>query len=759
MATPAEPPAKTLVSEALSVTADPIDGTAATRGSGLLTRPAPTTQAIAREEIDLQSEIKQTHAVLSEFLIGQNVAEELISTENIRPQTVLYLIYWFHRLKNNSLEQERIVDHLLGYMGESVAAPDHFAARILSDESLAAISKRYVEKLLPPVKTVDLVITRAVQTDEYDPEVLCIARKYYPCGSVLPGGLIRDDDGDNPFNLPRQIFAALRVAGEKVLGGTDDLKYAMEKDADGKDCYVVRGATSSPLIRLYPEDRGGYRYRENLKGTLRPADPRHIVDTIGFKCILEGELPGDSHWLRKSEIMSVDKPSGGFAFGHHREIVAFITCQTSVAKERQFKESEFIRGIIDSPLETYRTMARQFSSHGNSPYAPFPQLFPVVDKLKEALFSSKVNERCRNNPILNAFRDKAFIALRHVSIKSQPSTFMPYLPTMRAICEALAFFDVLARDAKGFYDDMPSDGIFEHNPKEKKYASYHMYRYRYRLDKLLSWIPGEIVIPTFEELTARDLLRIRGVPIRFLGLSLDFLYVDEFEQSPEEFLVHDANHSYRMVLEDRKLLAEKGWDQERLITESNAFIVNYLDQIKIRFGDSEEEKAIKKLKEIILFEISHEDARPLLAEVVGYYIQMIGGDSVPFEVPSIDPDTGYMSIVETRDTGISTLSYVRNKLQHGFYDHIDAISPDIVLPKYRTSYWIAKAAYEMLVELQATPSEYAELDEHGNVTLEWLMKRTCSVGPDNIHEASVDDPLVDQYGDGADLLNPKRYQA
>jgi hypothetical protein len=33
------------------------------------------------------------------------------------------------------------------------------------------------------------------------------------------------------------------------------------------------------------------------------------------------------------------------------------------------------------------------------------------------------------------------------------------------------------------------------------------------------------------------------------------------------------------------------------------------------------------------------------------------------------------------------------------------------------------------------------------------------VGPDNIHDSVTVDPLLEQFGDGADRLNPKRYQA
>ncbi len=65
----------------------------------------------------------------------------------------------------------------------------------------------------------------------------------------------------------------------------------------------------------------------------------------------------------------------------------------------------------------------------------------------------------------------------------------------------------------------------------------------------------------------------------------------------------------------------------------------------------------------------------------------------------------------------------------------------------------------MLKELDATPAEYAELDTDGHIAYEWLLRRTCAVGPDNIHNMDHIDPDVEKYGDGAKKLNPKRYQA
>lgn len=438
---------------------------------------------------------------------------------------------------------------------------------------------------------------------------------------------------------------------------------------------------------------------------------------------------------------------------HHRELVAHISAQTSVEKERSLKEKEFIRGFITDPLGAYTTLTSRFESEGNSPEVSFPELFPVADRMLKGMLTPEINALCERQPIFAGIRDKAVISLRHVSLKNR--TFCPYLPTLLAITESLAFYDLVAREKRGFYAAMKKDGITEHNPAATPYASYHMYRYKYRVNQLLQMVPQEIVIPTFESLSATDLMRVRGVPVRFVGLSEDFLYVDEFEQSPEEFFAHDANHSWRMVMEDRQAEKKYGRTKKELIAESNVFIAEYLDKIKIRKGDPEEVREIKKLKKIILFEIVHEDARPFLRDVICRAIQTKEGAAVPFEVPRIDKKTGYMDVVDTLDTGISTLSYVRNKLQHGFYDQVDAQLPQIVDPKYRTSKWIAWAAHEMLLELGAAPEPHAETDYYGNVSYQWLLERTTSAGPDNVHEAAVQDEAVQEEV----KLNPKRYQA
>jgi hypothetical protein len=707
-------------------------------------------------DIDLSKKINDIHDYLKKLLVHSGFEESLVASGEIRPHSILYMTYWFHGLRNNREEQARIEIHLKEYIGASLADIERIVEVIFSDAQLKTHAKEYVEQLLIPIKTVDLVIMKPAIVESDDKEVLCVERNYYPFGLALPGGIIRDEDETNELNILPSQYAALRIAADKVLGFTKDLRYSVEKNEAGTSYLLVRGVNEVPNIKIYAQDEGGYHYQENIKSVLRPSDPRHIVDTVAFRCEIEGEPSSVYIWRSKNSIMSTNTPTGGFAFGHHREIVAFITAQTSVEKERSMRERDFIRGLINDPLASYKTLKARFDAAGNSPDVPFPELFPVVDQMLSGMFNKSINELCTKYPVLVGFRDKAVISLRQVCLKNK--TFLPYGSTIRAIAEGIAFFDLVARQKRGFYDTAVKDKIIEHDPRTTPYASYHMYRYKYRYDQMLTMIPHEIIVPTYESLSATDLLRVRGVPIRFIGLSHDFLYVDEFEQSPEEFFMHDANHSWRMIMEDSDA-AEYGKTKDELIEESNLFINDYLDRIKILSSDSEQEKELKKLKKIILFEVVHEDARPFLKDVICRYIQLKEGGPVSFEVPRIDPKTSYMDIVETVDTGISTLSYVRNKLQHGFYDHIDAQQPQIVDPKFRTAHWITRAAYDMLVELEAEPNNEASLDEQGHVSYEWLLQRTCAAGPDNIHGADEVDPAVLEYGDDTQKLNPKRYQA
>jgi len=668
----------------------------------------------------------------TQLLVTKGIDKELIDSGKLRVSSILYMLYWSDRLKNNAGEQNSLKNNLSDYLARAQVKS------LNASDELIELSRQYIKEI-QPVQTVDLVI-------EKDKQVLLFDRDKFPQGVSLPGGLVDETDEDNPLKIDAKTFAALRVAGQKVLG----LDAPVYKTINGEEIsYSVESSDGSQKVVIHPKNIYGYQVLENLQAVIRPSDPRHQVDTIGFKCELMGRSTPGYFWESKESLLEnkLQHNHNHFAFNHHKEIILHTLAKTSVEQEMNFNENKFVRDIIDNPLVSYKALSERFSSNRFNTHTSFPELFPTVNKMLTEMFTPDINEMCGENEILLGLRDKTVNSLRHVSMKNR--TFCPYLPTLNAIFKSIEFFDIVARHKKDFYQDINPHEIFEHNPKEKSNAAYHMYKYKYRMDELMGKIPDEIIIPTFAQLSATDLMKVRGVPIRFVGLSKDFIYVDEFEQSPEEFLMHDINHSYRMSQEDDKYLASMS--REQLLSEQDKFLKTYLPTIKISPNDSEQEKELKKIKKIILFEIFHEDAKPALPEIVLSALTRKEGGETKFEVPVIDEKTHYMDIVDTLDTEISTLSYVRNKLQCGFYDKVDKQNTNIVSPKYRKSGFIAQTALDMVYELSIMTKKEVHVD------YEYMLKRVCSVGPNNIYAPAQDDENLEKYGDGAAYLNPKRY--
>lgn len=661
--------------------------------------------------------------------------------------SIMYMIYWYKRLLHKPQELLIIKNSLQQYLWVS----DKYIDVLLNDESLSSKSIEFVEHQMVAQKTVDIVLYRE---NNWVKEIWTIARTRFPIWNALPWWFIHDEDETNNLWVLDYIFSALRVWWEKILW-EKSLIYGKDKDQNDKEYYYVSSINKHKKLKLYLDDTRWYHYKDYLERIIFPSDPRHIVDTVWFEMEYEWPELENINRTSKDNIMNPANNKWWFIFNHHREIVAHLSSRTSLEKERDFNHSQRVRDIIENPEKNYYFIKDRFIANNNNPETSMPELFPVVDKIKKSLFSEKINELCKNDMTLLARRDNVDNSLTHVSFKNR--VFCPYESTLRAIYDWIKFYDVVARKSKEYYNHCTTQWPIQHNPKNTENALYHTYRYEYRYNEMLWMIPNEILIPTFEYLWATDIMKIRWVPIRFVWLSEDFIYVDEFIQSPKEFFMHDVNHSYRMAIEDIQF-AKKLWlSMEELYKKSNKFLHEYLQSIKVSKSDTKEQKEIKKLKKIILFEIIHEDARPCLPEIIWEYLQQVEGNAVPFEVPTIKDDW-YREVTDLIDIWISTLSYVRNKLQYWFYDEVDSQIPQIVDPDYRFAKWIARAAYEMLIELNAISSEKAELDEKWNVSIDRLMYRICAVWPDNIHNAKYPDPDMEKYWDGAKLLNPKRYQ-
>jgi hypothetical protein len=633
---------------------------------------------------------------------------------NLYAESLLYMIYWFHRLRDPS-RKNGIESCIAKYLNVDRQSP--VVNALLSDQNLKIQAKQRIDQGVMVRKTVDVLVMRDGQRGR---EFLTIDRNYFPEGMALPGGLLLDDDEHNDIGIPGNIYAALRITGSKVFRSVT-LKFGIS-EWEGRKYYFVQNEAGKEA-RIYMDRTISHGYRDHLKDIAIPSDPRHIVDTVGFLVEISDTEGIEGRWIPESVITTPYAKEGSFAFGHHKQIVASLIAK-NFTKTQGVSHHEWIRESVNNPQDIYRNIRARFKSNNDSVDTPIPELLPVVEYFRSQMTMSAIEEKCSDNVALASMRDQLLHKLHHVTIQNGP--MCPYASTLRILFEVVGFFDVVCRT-------------------EKSLSTHFQKKYWYRYEELMRRIPEVIIIPTFDNISATDLMKIRGTPIYFIGVSTEPVYVDEFWQSPLEFLIHDLNHAWKMMdMDDRFLQKQPGLSRFELMEESNKFIREYFPRIAIRKTDSEELKEMKKLKKILLFEVSHEDARPLLPNIVIEALLEDEGYEFPDNVVRYDEGENQAYLERRTIPGITALSYVRHKLQHGFFDQTDSQNIQIVSPKYRTVEWIVRATEELLTEMRATipPAVQAE-----GLT-EYLTRQACSRGPTILHSPENLDPVIGDYGDG-----------
>lgn len=91
-------------------------------------------------------------------------------------ESLLYLIYWYHRSKNNRVRGEARLKDIAAYL--QIEADSQALHTLLLDEEIRKSAQEYVKHVLRPKPTVDLVILRQNGDTE---QVLTLSRDYYPC--------------------------------------------------------------------------------------------------------------------------------------------------------------------------------------------------------------------------------------------------------------------------------------------------------------------------------------------------------------------------------------------------------------------------------------------------------------------------------------------------------------------------------------------------------------------------------------------------
>ncbi len=632
-------------------------------------------------------------------------------------ESLIYMLYWFHRLRD-PIRKKDIENYIASYL--NIEPRSEVIAALLSDQELKMRAKDRIEHGTLVRRTVDVLVMRERPNGK---EFLVLDRTFFPAGMALPGGLLQEEDELNDVGIPGNIFAALRITASKVLRATA-IHYGISERNGRK--YYFSATEAGKEARVYMDRTISHGFRDHLRHITAPSDPRHIVDTIGFLVEISNTDGVQGRWIAESLVTTPNKRKGTFAFRHHKQIVAALLAK-NFTKTEGVSHHEWIRKTVASPLDVYRDIRARFSQNNDRPDTPIIELLPVVDYVRSQLNSPMVEESCRNNAALGIMRDQVLHKLHHVTIENGP--MCPYAPTLRVLFEAVGFFDVVWRTRQNL-------------------STHFQKNYWYRYESLMSRIPEAIIIPTFDNISATDLMKVRGTAVYLVGVSTEPVYVDEFWQSPLEFLIHDLNHAWKMLdMDDRFLQSHPHMSRDNLMEASSRFIHDYLATIAVQKSDTELQKEIKKLKKILLFEVGHEDGRPLLPGIIAETLLEAEGYEFPDNVVRYDACESQAYLERRIIGGITALSYVRHKLQHGFFDQTDAQNIQIVSPKFRSVEWIVTAAVELLGEMHAAIPP--EIQAEG--LTEYLMRQACSRGPTILHAPENLDPVIENYGDGTIL--------
>ena len=393
----------------------------------------------------------------------------------------------------------------------------------------------------------------------------------------------------------------------------------------------------------------------------------------------------------------------------HNEIQTIISLHNNYAKN-----------IIENAGTIYPTLRSFF--HNNPQTTSVPELKLCIDYLKYGLDIDLINNKCHENAVLEQLRQSLYCSIFAVTSDNENSYL--YGPTIRVIMKIIDFYDIVIRTIK-------------HVP-----PYYHKYRYERYVEYCISMASnGLYMFPTFANMGATDLLKLRCYPIFPIGLSLTLIFVDEYEQSPVEFFIHDINHIRRMFESNILDMKQKNIDT----TDFNATVSYYkashtcLKEIfmimnnttiktptlnnsyelitipKIEKDRKQKEIIVSHLKKddystisneesidlgysqiikIIVFEITHEDSMPMQKDVICSAILRNSGIETIF--PRINE---HGKVLKRIESGGSILGFVKYKLRYGFFDDINSPIEQIVKIYYRTDKQILIATQILLKKL------------------------------------------------------------
>lgn len=183
------------------------------------------------------------------------------------------------------------------------------------------------------------------------------------------------------------------------------------------------------------------------------------------------------------------------------------------------------------------------------------------------------------------------------------------------------------------------------------------------LEPLLALWPHVLALPTVDELSSRDLLRLRAFPVHPLGVKSATAWADGRLCSPAEFFFHDVDHARFKVREDLLALGlsladayHKGTTLDPITGRHRSILPEALGKVGPLLWSMAE--ARYSVIESMLNKTRTLRDRPLADGVEWLLFQILHEKSFPLDVPTLQRELATSRHVEL----------LRTKVENGFYD-------------------------------------------------------------------------------------------
>ena len=391
-----------------------------------------------------------------------------------------------------------------------------------------------------------------------------------------------------------------------------------------------------------------------------------------------------------------------------------IHLKTSDFTEDIEYHKELVKKIIENPILYYKQFRKRLSGNYIN---EFPELKGTVLYLIQYLFQEDAIYRW-----FESDHDK-FILIKQlinkiISIDIVGRFNYPYRQTILLIENLLELIDLYHRSNI----ESESEGTELVNEKVGPY--YHIFRYRSYMTTFLNseyGIPNNIIFPTFYNIGATDLIKIRCVPILFMGVVTEPVYVDQYLNTPLDFWAHDIQHSKRQIHETLRYfdvyIKHSDYYNRRTLYDIRSemsfyeYMENYTKNIILPIikvpskeilktmepGEQERVKAFNKIKKMIIFEVVHEKAWPITQNSLCRNISLRYDE---FPVENLHLSDQKIEPFHYLFADPTTIANVVGKLRHGFYDKIDDPKSYIVPLRYRTSRNVAICAKQLMEQIK-----------------------------------------------------------